>query len=152
MELMRMAVEDPSLLAAGAPELLGKGEEYAKQHLYINLLVQFWRMNFVGTEVAYPESVSGAARALFRGEAGRRYWEHIRSHALDRWGLDGPRDRQFVDLIDAEYRRALQEPLAAISTSGQQVTRLSPATAHVMRGLAAGSILTFLVITRARRR
>lgn len=151
MELLRMAIEDPDLLAAGAPELMDSGIDHARKHLYINLLVQFWRMNFVGTEVANPESVSGAARGLFRGDAGRRYWEYIRAHALERWGLDGPRDREFVRLMEAAYQEALCRPPLPTVNAHASCGHPSPAI-HVARGLAVGALMAILIMSRRYRR
>jgi hypothetical protein len=147
MDLLRMAIDDPDLLQAGAPELTSRGAEGARQHLYINLLVQYWRMNFVGTKVSHPESVSGAARSLFKGEAGRRYWQYVKSEAIGRWALDGPRDELFVELIDKAYQEAIQKPAHTSRAAVPQLDR-SLRARRIPRGVVIGLIVALVVANR----
>jgi hypothetical protein len=106
-DLLKMALEDPVYLqcvgpAAGAPE---GGEDWSRQSIYINLLLNFWQMRWEFGDMT-EEEIRGAGRdELFASEVGRRYWHHYGPrralHATNR------RSRRFNEIFSEEHVAAV---------------------------------------------
>ncbi|WP_432924258.1 DUF6082 family protein [Microbispora sp. CA-135349] len=121
MELLRMAIDDPVYQRAWATSLPEFTQDHIRQHLYINLVMSFWSINFdLGT--IFDSELQYQASALFQGEAGRRYWEVAR---LIRQREARGRQRRFVQIVDDEYRKAIDAGPAAISADAPASTPAS---------------------------
>jgi hypothetical protein len=108
MELLRMAIEDPSLAGVTRPDP-SESLESKRRYLYANLYVQFWRVNFAHTRVMNESDVKGEAQNLFSGEAGREYWKRSRAGWLiyERPGATA-RERRFIELLDHVYEESVR--------------------------------------------
>jgi hypothetical protein len=103
--LIEMALADPLYFQAWGhdPNAFG-GSEASRQTVYTNLIVSFWessyRLGYIGAD-----SLHGDLAVLFRGEAGRRFWEFSRN---DRMQIaQNRRDRQFSEIAEEEYQKAV---------------------------------------------
>ncbi|MFI6938476.1 DUF6082 family protein [Streptomyces sp. NPDC050418] len=100
-ELILRAIDDPALRACWGP--LPQEDEEARQHLYTNLIVTFWRSMFEIGKIT-DDQLRLLAAQLFAGTPGRRYW-----------ALAGPamsaqytrkRDREFLLILQLACDRA----------------------------------------------
>lgn len=100
MELMKMALEDPELLACWGGAATGEVVPTQRQSIYINLVVSFWEMNL---EVGRSEAqVKLAADGLFSGPLGREFW---RTNRLVREADTKPK-QQLHRLLDERWQIA----------------------------------------------
>jgi uncharacterized membrane protein len=126
-ELIRMAMEDPSLMTAGgAPWDLDIPSDSSsiRQFLYIQLWVSFLGGNFTIGEL--PESAVRhiAAHELFRSEAGRNYWA-----AVGQVQMANSRGRRkvFFRILDDEYKETMSSgtptarPIEESDTSAESI-------------------------------
>ena len=106
-ELLRMAMEDPSLMTAGgAPWDLDIPSDSSsiRQFLYVQIWTSFLGGNYTIGEL--PESAVRhiAAHELFRSEAGRNYWAAVGQVQIEN---SQGRRKQFFHILDDEYNKAM---------------------------------------------
>lgn len=106
-ELLRMAMEDPSLMTAGgAPWDLDIPSDSSsiRQFIYVQIWTSFLGGNYTIGEL--PESAVRyiAAHELFRSEAGRNYWAAVgQVQIVNSRG----RRKEFFHILDDEYKKAI---------------------------------------------
>jgi hypothetical protein len=114
-DLIKLELDDPSLMAAiGAPWGIDalSDAELVREFLYVQMWVTSWVASYATGD--FPESVVRqlAAHELFRGRAGRIYWE-----SAGRRQLASSRGRQnrFFRILDEEYNKVISNgiPVAA---------------------------------------
>jgi hypothetical protein len=128
-ELIKLELEDPSLMAAtGAPWGIDvpSDSDSLREFLY----VQMWVSYLVGIYATGALSASTArqiaALELFRGKAGRAYWE-----AVGRRQIENSKGRynNFYRLLDDEYRRAVSSGIPVNGPINIQTIQTPPAVA-----------------------
>ncbi|MFD0901709.1 DUF6082 family protein [Actinomadura sediminis] len=119
-ELMRMVLDEPVYRdVVGWSAQDGLTSDEFRRDLYINLLLNWWRMQWEFKDMSEPEVRQAARRDLFSGNAGRDYWRRHgdlrRSFALTRRG------RRFEEIFAEECAAAI-----ASGPVGPQSARRSP--------------------------
>jgi hypothetical protein len=71
-ELLSKGLEDPALLACWGPSLHGD-LDHDRQHIYTNMIVQFWRSMFEIGKITETQ-LHGLSAQMFAGAPGRKYW------------------------------------------------------------------------------
>jgi hypothetical protein len=104
LNLYAMAFDDPSLLECwGEVVPPSYSHDEHRQHVYVNQIVSFWSMLHKVDELPEDE-LRQLTAALFKRDPGRRYW-HVAGPY--RRALRGSRrTREFVAIVDDEYRKA----------------------------------------------
>lgn len=105
-ELMAMAINDPALMAAWDVEACGF--ETLRRRVYLNLNIASWHSKYLGGTTS-DEVLQVASDSLFRGEAGRDYWEWAR--LTWRRECQSRESLRFWQIVDAAYRAALKEDI-----------------------------------------
>lgn len=121
-----MTLENPELyMPCWRPiEIPGLDIEGKRQHLFMTL-----RMNYAytGFEVGIISEASLRQDILagaFKGQVGREYWAEVRRLWLLR-GRRNQRTRQFVRVVEEEYRKAVKKGLPTV---GRRMDDLSDNT------------------------
>jgi hypothetical protein len=104
-ELLRMGIEDPSLIGV---VLIDPSEsvELKRRRLYANLIIQSMKISYTHSRVLNDESIREEAGYMFGGIVGRTYWERRRE--AFREDAASPRERAFFEILDEAYARSLQ--------------------------------------------
>jgi hypothetical protein len=138
-ELLSKALDDPALLACWGPTL--EGGELDRQHIYTNMIVQFWRSMFEIGKVT-EDQLRGLAAQMFAAEPGRRYWSAAR--AFHQIYYASGSDATFVEIMEHEYNAALARtatnPQPRVRGSSLDDGGRSTASALAL-GLIGGAIL-----------
>ncbi|NMO55137.1 hypothetical protein HH310_28620 [Actinoplanes sp. TBRC 11911] len=99
-----MALDDTSFLACWGPIASSSDMNWYRQHIYLNLIVSHWQMEWeIG---ALSEAhLRFTAAGIFGGPLGRQFWAEAREprRAVER----GRRARTFYYIVDDEYQAAL---------------------------------------------
>ncbi|MGR6921147.1 DUF6082 family protein [[Actinomadura] parvosata] len=107
LEMMRFAIEDPTLLQMEGAEWDGtaEGAEEMRRWAYINMQLALYRSFHALRELPTAE-LRMAMAARFRSRLGRKHWEHNRTwfRASERNG----HDRRFNKIVEDEYQKAIQ--------------------------------------------
>lgn len=138
-ELLSKALDDPALLACWGTTL--DGDEVDRQHIYTNMIAQFWRSMFEIGKVT-ENQLHGLAAQMFGGEPGRRYWSTARAFQKTYYASDI--DAKFFEIMEHEYNAALahtamnpQPPVSSLSPDDGGRTIASA----LVLGLIGGAIL-----------
>lgn len=100
VELLKAAAADPELArAATGPQLSGPEPGEAGQHLFFEAQLTAWELQWRIGALSQPQ-LRAHASALLAGEAGRRYWERVRTARVGLAG-DDAKLRAFVKVFDA---------------------------------------------------
>ncbi|MFG6201358.1 DUF6082 family protein [Nonomuraea sp. JJY05] len=134
VEMMRFAIEDPSLMQMEGAEWDGtaEGAEEMRRWAYINMQLGLYRSFHALKELPSPE-LRMAMAARFTSRLGREHWEHNRI-----WFQASERnrhDRRFNRIVEEEYQKAIQAGEAVAERS--RVTRSKPPRGLVVGGAAA---------------
>jgi hypothetical protein len=147
-DLLSKALDDPALLACWGPTL--DGDEVDRQHIYTNMIVQFWRSMFEIGKVT-EDQLHGLAAQMFGGEPGRRYWSAARTFQKTYYASDI--DAKFFDTMEHEYNAALAHtatnPQPPVPSPSPDDGGRSTASALAL-GLIGGAIL-YKMMTRLHR-
>jgi Family of unknown function (DUF6082) len=116
-DLIKLELEDPSLMEAlGAPWGLDIPSDNVslREFLYVQMWVSFIAGRYVAGDT--PESTvrQWAAFELFRGRAGRTYWEAAGPRQI--MNSKG-RSNSFFRLLDDEYKRALSSGVPVVGST-----------------------------------
>jgi len=113
-ELTLRLLDDPDLLVCWGPPSRPMSVKRAKQHAYVNLIVSFWRADYIVGRLS-GEVVQGAAAHLFQGEIGRDFWDMQGENWKATASTRGQRSKRFVDLVEAGFAQAVSAgpPIAA---------------------------------------
>ncbi len=101
-DLLSRALEDPKLHACWGPSLHGNAEQ-DRQHLYTNLIIQFWHSMFDMGKITEDQLRALSAR-MFTGTPGRRYWSIAGPFQKAHYLTD--MDRKFIRILDEEHSKA----------------------------------------------
>jgi hypothetical protein len=108
-DLLSRALDDPELHACWGPSLHGD-VEHDRQHLYTNMIVQFWRSMFEMGKIT-PYQLGALSARMFTGAPGRRYWSIAGPFQKSHYLTD--LDRKFVEILDEEHAKAkVKTPVA----------------------------------------
>jgi Family of unknown function (DUF6082) len=147
-DLLSRALHDPKLNACWGPSLHGDADA-DRQHLYTNMIVQFWHSMFEIGKIT-EDQLHALSAQLFRGMPGRRYWSIAgpfqKSHYLTET------DRRFMGILDEEHTRqaarAVTNSRSKFATLPKALTDNRSAITTLTLGLVTGAVLS----TVARRR
>jgi hypothetical protein len=106
VELMRMAMDDPSYMEAWGPY---DTDTFAaeRQQTYVNLIVAHWYAEYEVGEM--PDVLLRATAAeVFAGVPGRRYWNDVGRFWRDNYS--GRRARRFHQVLEETYQEAIKKP------------------------------------------
>jgi uncharacterized membrane protein len=106
-ELVKMELEDPSLIAAtGAPWGVDIPCDAAslREFLYVQLWVSYMAGIFATRELSASTARQWATLELFHGMAGRTYWAAVGARQI---ANSKGRYNQFFRLLDDEYKKAI---------------------------------------------
>jgi Family of unknown function (DUF6082) len=132
LELIKMQMEDPALMtASGAPWGLAIPSESAaiREFLYLQIWIAYLYGSYSIGEISEPTLRYVFANELFRGRAGRRYWE-ARSARQSMTG-GSRRHNNF-------YRMLVAQPHARQSTRPTQAQNLTLLATAAIGGVLAG--------------
>ncbi|TYB71236.1 hypothetical protein FXF51_02015 [Nonomuraea sp. PA05] len=133
VEMMRFAIEDPSLMQMegsmwdGTEEGLEEMRRWAYTNMQLALLRSFYALKETTTEALRMQ-----ASARFRSRMGREHWEVNRT-----WFRASERnhhDRRFGEIVEEEYQKAVQAGEAVAERS--RLTRSEPSRGLVLSGMA----------------
>jgi hypothetical protein len=102
-ELMRLAMDNPLYAEIWAPLNPPGDFDLQRQHMYVNLVVSHWEMEY-GLGTLTDPHLRVIARAVFSTAAGRRYWQTARPTQMI--SSVGRRERRFHRILDEEYENA----------------------------------------------
>lgn len=108
-ELLRMELDDEDCMwASGAPWGMAIPADYhhLRLHVFVHMWLSFWESQFLIGEMP-AEIARSSARELFRGKAGREYWQTAGQRRLS---SDSGRRLEFARIMDGEYRDAIKSP------------------------------------------
>jgi hypothetical protein len=119
LDLMKMAMQDEVYSDSWGPFFDNDDHTEQRQHMYINLIIEHWRMmcEFGSMTETHLRSV---AHIVLIGEPGRRFWANGRELRLRSAG--SRLEKKFHRVLEEEYQKVLIE-LAANSTSEMNVDR-----------------------------
>jgi hypothetical protein len=115
LELLRMAMDDPSLMTAGgAPWDLDIPSDSAsiREFLYIQMWVSFLAGNYTIGELPESSVRHLAAHELFRSRAGRNYWRAVRQSQIEN---SIGRRKHFFRTLDDEYKKTISSGVPVAS-------------------------------------
>lgn len=150
LDLIRFSLENPRFISSwGYISAEGSSLDDVLRVGYSNMIVSFWSTSYVTRSVEQRELQLNFAH-MFKGEAGRNYWEGSRDEWRESNG--SRRQKKFFKIADAEYRKAIAAgpPLvSADSWSNQESDQQSRVTAqpggHRRAEVAAGFAVGFVV-------
>jgi hypothetical protein len=157
LDLMKMAMEDETYARAWGPFFDNGDHQAQRQHMYVNLIIEHWRMMCEFGSMT-EEHLRSVAHVVFQGEPGRRFWANGRELRMRSSG--SAFERRFHQVLDEEYRKALAEgPAVAVPVrqSGEhRQTRPSephgaPGPWRAVLGGAAAGFLAGLILRRRRK-
>lgn len=102
-ELMRLAMDDPAYAEIWAPLNPPGSFEVQRQHMYVNLVVSHWEMEY-GLGALTDRHLRVIARAVLSTPAGQRYWQVARPVRVT--SSVGRHERRFNKILEEEYRNS----------------------------------------------
>ena len=106
IELLKISLDKQPLLDCWGEVGESTTASQLAQHIYSNLIVSHWQMEYEIRTLSETELRAMAMR-FFRGEVGRQFWSDARE--LRMTTAIGRRDRRFHEVMDAEYRKVLAD-------------------------------------------
>lgn len=151
LELMRLLLEDPTLVTI-SPTSLGVSREQWRREIYLNLLFKYLEMGYA-TKYVPEGSLREHIRDQFRVEGARVFWG--RARPLWASNRSNSARRRFFDIVEAEYARHPRSESQVLTAQVIEPRRgpTVPANAGVLlAGVALGLAgLRAISIFRARR-
>lgn len=147
-DLLKLAIGDDDLR-----EIMTVEDEpkLARQHLYGNLWINYWRAMYRIGYMTEQELRLGLSKDLFTSAVGRRVWEWGRPFYLaDAWDR---RTRRFCEIVDSEYKKVVRDQEALSAHAKTLPRRQASAVTHILypAGLltmGAGVVLLRFIIRR----
>jgi hypothetical protein len=146
-DLLRFAIDNPSFISSWGyipPE--GSSLEDVRMAGYTNMIVSFWGTGYTTGWLDEGE-VRRSFKDMFRGEAGREYWEASRSA----WHENADRrKRRFARIAEAEYRKAIVAGPALVASSAWrlpeeiELSEAEPSLVSRDKGLVVAFAVGFL--------
>jgi hypothetical protein len=106
-ELLQMAMEDEVYRRSWGPFFAAGDATAQREHMYVNLIISNLQLRYELNAIS-EEHLRVMARTIFSGEVGARFWAEGREMRLRSVG--SRRERRFHEILDEEYRHALEEP------------------------------------------
>ncbi|CNF16636.1 Uncharacterised protein [Mycobacterium tuberculosis] len=143
-ELMRMMVDDPVYReVVGWDSREGLSSDELRRDVYINLLLNWWRMRWEFKDMPEHEVRAAARGDIFFGSAGRDYWRRRGEQRLS--FAKTRRERRFEEMFAEEYAAAMaagpEEPSPARRTNGRRVGIAVALGAGAVAGMACHRLL-----------
>lgn len=109
LRLVEIVLDDPGIyLPCWRPiELPGLDLDGKRQHLFITLRINYALMGYEIGVISERGLRGDTLAGIFRGVAGREYWEETRRFWLLRTGRNR-QTRQFLRIVDEEYTKAVK--------------------------------------------
>ncbi|MCW6008851.1 hypothetical protein K1W54_30550 [Micromonospora sp. CPCC 205371] len=151
LELMRLLLEDPTLVTI-SPTSLGVSREQWRREIYLNLLFKYLEMGYA-TKYVPEGSLREHIRDQFRVESARVFW----GRARPLWASNRSNNarRRFYDIVEAEYARHPRSEIEEVPSRAVQTRRGPMVSANaglVLAGVALGLAgLRAVSMIRARR-
>jgi hypothetical protein len=144
-----MAMDDPLYLAVWGPFAPAENDRY-RQHMYANLIVSHWQMDWdVGT--LDEEHLREVAAVFFQGPIGHRFWAATRELRLKSERRHRKRVR-FQAILDDEWRRAhVQNTEPPPTTDPGASKRQYGIMAAALTGAVLGAAVASRVVQRISR-
>ncbi|MFG1864827.1 DUF6082 family protein [Microbispora bryophytorum] len=155
-DLLRLAMENPSLYRPVIGAEAHATDDDVRQHLYAVLWMNYMSLAFEERVVFESSLRKEMLRGMFTSQSGRDWWERVR----DAWhdGTRGSRaERKFYEIVDSEYRRALNSEPSGLSWEERPGRPISPDSARSKRkwwvvvGPTAVAVVVLLVPKVGRR-
>ncbi|WP_433227765.1 DUF6082 family protein [Actinomadura formosensis] len=139
-ELMRMILDDPvyrEVVGWGAQEGLASDE--FRRDIYLNLLLNWWRMLWEFKDMPEVEVREAARRDVFSGKAGRDYWRRQGEKRL--LFAKTRRERRFEEIFAEEHAAAMvAEPVEPPPDRRRNVRSAAGRRAVIAAALGAGAV------------
>jgi hypothetical protein len=109
LRLVQIVLDDPDIyLPCWRPiELPGLNLDGKRQHLFITLRINYALMGYEIGVISERGLRGDTLAGIFKGTAGREYWEETRRFWLLRTGRNR-QTRQFLRIVDDEYAKAIK--------------------------------------------
>jgi hypothetical protein len=152
---MKMAMDDPLYRRAWGPFFESADPDAQREHMYVNLIVSQWEMEYELKAISEVH-LRSIAHVVFSGQAGQRFWGNVRD--LRMASTSNQRERRFHQILDEEYRHALRSPSVAPGAlpegAPQPPQRKGGMTPRVLGFIVAGVGIaaTLRILRRARGR
>jgi hypothetical protein len=143
-ELMRMMVDDPVYReVVGWDSREGLSSDELRRDVYINLLLNWWRMRWEFKDMPEHEVRAAARGDIFFGSAGRDYWRRRGEQRLS--FAKTRRERRFEEMFAEEYAAAMaagpEEPPLERRRNGRRVGIAVALGAGAVAGMACHRLL-----------
>jgi hypothetical protein len=109
-ELMKMAMDDSLYRRAWGPFFESADPDSQREHMYVNLIVSQWEMEYELKAIG-EDHLRSIARVVFSGLAGQRFWRNVRD--LRMASSSNRRERRFHEILDEEYQLATRSSAIA---------------------------------------
>jgi hypothetical protein len=116
-ELLRMALEDPSLTEISHSSASLSIDE-RKQTIYINLQLEFWLMLWEIRQLP-SDTLRVYAADLLKTDPGRRFWARFGPVRMSST-IGAHKERRFLEIIDDEYRHLAPDRREGVSPPSPQ--------------------------------
>jgi hypothetical protein len=137
MRFWELGLKDPYLLACYPMRREEMGVK--KRYYYLNLTMWWWHYNFQ-TGLMNEDAVRFEAGYLFRGAAGRQYFQQLEQHISDHPRWPSSWDERFFAIVSDEYERALRSGPAIPFALGDRLDEASKAQPRLGLAELAGSL------------
>jgi hypothetical protein len=118
-ELLQMAMDDELYRRSWGPFFASADPDAQRAHMYVNMIISTWQMQYELDAIS-EEHLRATAYLVFSGEIGQRFWSDARNLRLQ--AVSTRRERRFHEILDEEYKRALESP-AVVPSAGEQPVR-----------------------------
>ncbi|WP_235037255.1 DUF6082 family protein [Actinomadura sp. K4S16] len=144
LELIRMAMENPRAILPvwgySGIRVRDRTDEQWRQFLFITSNFKHCQQGFLSGEFSERVIRDELCQSAFQTEIGREWWQVARST----WEADAMRDekrRQMFEIIDSEYREAMEMPPLVASDAARmdRVKRVAFGATMLAAGLALGA-------------
>lgn len=142
-ELIRMTMDDPLYMAAvGYPwdMPIPPDQDRIREYLFIHLWVSYWESFYLIGAMQEYTLRRVCEHELFRGRAGREYWEQAKNGRF--LYAKGRHLRRFNEILDESYHRAIASyPIAATPIIVNQAPKTVPNRSRTDAARAVGAFL-----------
>lgn len=145
LELVRMSLEDPTLLGKFGRWSRELPEDEIRYHVNQNLWLMLWRTLHRLGYIGERELRLTLASELFDNTLGRRFW--MRSREIQLASIQNHRDRRFYDIVEDEFQKLPAHARSDERISAYRPTRPIWRTKRFLLGASGvlGAISTYMI-------
>ncbi|WP_433510934.1 DUF6082 family protein [Nonomuraea sp. CA-143628] len=144
MELIRWAMDDPSLLQADGELWSGPQDDFElRLYIYYNQWMVMWRSLYNLRQIT-EEELRFNVRSAFKGEIAREHWRAHRDEYV--WGSQARRHHAFTKIVDDEWLKAQRSP--SKRPVPRPVERSNPGRALTIFGMGVALSLGAVLVRR----